>query len=92
MRHQNQTCKLYIQALNINDCLCFDQDVSLSRIVAGLDLHRELLQDIRKLLSSTEELSLLIADIRDLSAQVHQVLPSDPLTSLTEVLPATIEV
>ncbi|XP_043090044.1 colony stimulating factor 3 (granulocyte) b [Puntigrus tetrazona] len=48
-------------------------DVSLSRIVAGLELHRELLQDIRGLLSSTEELTILLADIRDLSAQVQQM-------------------
>uniref|UniRef100_A0A8C1XHU8 Colony stimulating factor 3 (granulocyte) b n=1 Tax=Cyprinus carpio TaxID=7962 RepID=A0A8C1XHU8_CYPCA len=48
-------------------------DVSLSRIVAGLDLHRDLLQDIRERSSSTEELSLLLADITDLSAQVHQM-------------------
>ncbi|XP_058610195.1 colony stimulating factor 3 (granulocyte) b isoform X1 [Onychostoma macrolepis] len=48
-------------------------DVSLSRIVAGLELHRELLQDITELLSSTEELTLLLADIRDLSDQIYQM-------------------
>uniref|UniRef100_A0A671R5K2 Uncharacterized protein n=1 Tax=Sinocyclocheilus anshuiensis TaxID=1608454 RepID=A0A671R5K2_9TELE len=38
--------------------------------------------DLRQLSSSTEELSLLLADITDLSAQV---LPSDSLTSLTQL-------
>uniref|UniRef100_A0A672MKT0 Uncharacterized protein n=1 Tax=Sinocyclocheilus grahami TaxID=75366 RepID=A0A672MKT0_SINGR len=57
-------------------------DVRLSRIVAGLELHRGLLQDLRQLSSSTEELSLLLADITDLSAQV---LPSDSLTSVDQV-------
>lgn len=69
----------------VSVCVCFEQDVSLSRIVAGLDLHRDLLQDIRERSSSTEELSLLLADITDLSAQVHQVLASDALASLTNL-------
>uniref|UniRef100_A0A673MW85 Uncharacterized protein n=1 Tax=Sinocyclocheilus rhinocerous TaxID=307959 RepID=A0A673MW85_9TELE len=34
-------------------------DVRLSRIVAGLELHRGLLQDLRQLSSSTEELNSL---------------------------------
>ncbi|KAL0150851.1 hypothetical protein M9458_053770 [Cirrhinus mrigala] len=48
-------------------------DVSLNRIVSGLDLHHELLREIKELLTSTEELNLLLADIRDLSAQVHKM-------------------
>ncbi|KAK2887363.1 hypothetical protein QQF64_013512 [Cirrhinus molitorella] len=48
-------------------------DVSLKLIVNGLDLYHELLQEIKELLTSTEELNLLLADIRDLSAQVHEM-------------------
>uniref|UniRef100_A0A671NBU5 Colony stimulating factor 3 (granulocyte) a n=1 Tax=Sinocyclocheilus anshuiensis TaxID=1608454 RepID=A0A671NBU5_9TELE len=48
-------------------------DVSLSRIVDGLELHHKLLQEIKELLNSTEELTLLLADITDLSAQVQKM-------------------
>lgn len=52
---------------------CFDQAESLSRMLEGLDLHQDLLQKLTDVLSSTETLQLLLADIRDLSAQVQQV-------------------
>ncbi|XP_051729745.1 colony stimulating factor 3 (granulocyte) b [Ctenopharyngodon idella] len=48
-------------------------EMSLSRIVKGLELHHKLLQEIGAVLSSTEELKLLLADVRDLSAQLHEM-------------------
>ncbi|KAA0710754.1 hypothetical protein E1301_Tti019519 [Triplophysa tibetana] len=46
---------------------------SLSRILEGLDLHQDLLQKLSDVLSSTETLELLLADMRDLSTQVQQI-------------------
>uniref|UniRef100_A0A9J7Y3J0 Colony stimulating factor 3 (granulocyte) b n=1 Tax=Cyprinus carpio carpio TaxID=630221 RepID=A0A9J7Y3J0_CYPCA len=65
-------------------------DVSLSRIVDGLELHHKLLQEIKELLTSTEELTLLLADITDLSAQVHkmQQLAQIPTESQKTTFPA----
>ncbi|XP_067267745.1 colony stimulating factor 3 (granulocyte) b [Chanodichthys erythropterus] len=48
-------------------------EMSLSRIVEGLELHHKLLQEIGSVLSSTEELNLLLADVTDLSAQLHEM-------------------
>uniref|UniRef100_A0A672M4N4 Uncharacterized protein n=1 Tax=Sinocyclocheilus grahami TaxID=75366 RepID=A0A672M4N4_SINGR len=56
----------------VSMCACLS-DVSLSRIVDGLELHHKLLQEIKELLTSTEELNLLLADITDLAAQMQQL-------------------
>ncbi|KAI7789973.1 hypothetical protein IRJ41_010848 [Triplophysa rosa] len=62
---------------------------SLSRMLEGLDLHRDLLQNLSDVLSSTETLKLLLADIRDLSAQVQQMqqLAQIPMTPSQRNIP-----
>ncbi|XP_051991532.1 colony stimulating factor 3 (granulocyte) b [Xyrauchen texanus] len=51
----------------------FTLEMSLSRIVEGLELHHALLQRISESLTSTEKLNLLLADISELSAQVKKM-------------------
>ncbi|XP_037391480.1 colony stimulating factor 3 (granulocyte) b [Pygocentrus nattereri] len=58
--------------------------MSLGRISEGLQLHQHLLQEVKKKLKCSEKLTPLLADLRDLSAQVHklqqeaQLTPSEP--------------
>ncbi|XP_067282668.1 colony stimulating factor 3 (granulocyte) b [Pseudorasbora parva] len=51
----------------------FTLDMSLSRIINGVELHAKLLQDISNALSCPEELEMLIADLRELSTQAQQM-------------------
>lgn len=66
-------CKNIFKEVFNDSTVCFVQEMSLSRIVEGLELHHKLLQEIGAVLSSTEELNLLLADVTDLSAQLHEV-------------------
>ncbi|XP_072530548.1 colony stimulating factor 3 (granulocyte) b [Salminus brasiliensis] len=48
-------------------------EMSLSHIAEGLQLHQHLLQEVKEKLKCPEKLTTLLADVRDLSAQVHKV-------------------
>ncbi|XP_035385366.1 uncharacterized protein LOC118241924 [Electrophorus electricus] len=49
------------------------QEVSLNHMAEGIQLHQHLLQEVEGKLTCSDRLTPFLADLRDLSAHVHQV-------------------